>query len=117
MIDASASARRSGSSSSASSGLVCALTRSSVWNVETSGRSSACLSEWPASPGEPVVGVDRVDRTVLVSDLLHPRPDAVGERVDQAVEVLLCDWTSRPGNHVVQPESRLDLDLIGRPCA
>ena len=37
--------RRSGSSSPDS-----AFTRASVWNVETRGRPSSCLSRCPASP-------------------------------------------------------------------
>ena len=42
---ASASMRRWGSGSPVS-----ALTRASVWNVVTSGRSSSCFSRWPATP-------------------------------------------------------------------
>ena len=50
MMDASASARRCGMSASTSSGIDSALTRSSVWNVQTSGRLSSCLITWPDSP-------------------------------------------------------------------
>ena len=50
MIAASASARRCGSSLDISSGLDSAFTRSRVWKVDTSGRSSSCLSWCPASP-------------------------------------------------------------------
>ena len=45
MTSASASTRRCGSASPVS-----ALTRASVWNVDTSGRSSSCFSWWPATP-------------------------------------------------------------------
>ena len=50
MMDASASARRCGMSASTSSGIDSAFTRSSVWNVHTSGRFSSCLITWPDSP-------------------------------------------------------------------
>ena len=50
MMDASASARRWGMSASTSSGMDSALTRSSVWKVQTSGRFSSCLMTWPESP-------------------------------------------------------------------
>jgi hypothetical protein len=50
MMDASASARRWGMSASTSSGIDSALTRSSVWNVQTSGRLSSCLMTWPERP-------------------------------------------------------------------
>ncbi len=50
MIAASASARRCGMSASTSSGPASAFTRSRVWNVLMSGRSSSCLIVWPANP-------------------------------------------------------------------
>ena len=50
MMAASASARRWEESASTSSGLASALTRSRVWNVDTSGRLSWCLMVWPAIP-------------------------------------------------------------------
>ncbi len=50
MMVASASARRWGMSASTSSGIVSALTRSSVWKVQTSGRLSSCLITCPESP-------------------------------------------------------------------
>ena len=50
MMAASASARRWGASASTSSGLASALTRSSVWNVQTSGMFIRCLMVCPARP-------------------------------------------------------------------
>ena len=50
MTVASASARRWGMSASTSSGIDSAFTRSSVWNVHTSGRFSSCLITWPDKP-------------------------------------------------------------------
>jgi len=50
MMDASASARRCGMSAMTSSGNDSALTRSSVWNVQTSGSSSSCFITWPDNP-------------------------------------------------------------------
>ena len=50
MMVASASARRAPADASTSSGLAMAFTRSRVWNVEMSGRSSRCLMACPASP-------------------------------------------------------------------
>ena len=50
MMFASASARRCGMSAWTSSGTASALTRSSVWNVHTSGSSSSCLITWPDNP-------------------------------------------------------------------
>ena len=45
ITSASASTRRWGSRSP-----VVALTRASVWNVDTRGRSSSCFNRWPATP-------------------------------------------------------------------
>ena len=42
--------RRGAAASTSSSRPASAFTRSSVWNVATSGRSSSCFSRWPTAP-------------------------------------------------------------------
>ena len=66
MTSASARSRQPGSGSPPS-----ALTRASVWNVETNGTSRTCLRRWRDDAAEPVVGVDDVDAAVGRDVLEH----------------------------------------------
>ena len=105
---ASASTRRCGSGSPVS-----ALTRARVWNVDTSGRSSSCLSRWPGDARQPVVGVQGVD--AAARRRWSPGGRAPRRRTRRRPRAA-PPWAGRPRprRHVHDPEPGLDVDHVGQ---